>query len=256
MWGPPVHFGPSDVALTRAGDADVLAPPTAAHPFGTDSLGRDLFARLVYGTRTEFGAALLAVTASLVLGTILGALAGFAGGVADAVVTRLVEALTAVPTLLLLLVVQALVQQATLGTLLVAYAATRWTEVARLVRVEVLRVGQQDYVLAARALGASPYRILRHHVAPNARSVVLVAATFGVAQLILTEAALDFLRIGTASAPSIPTWGESLAEARDHVEAWWLLLYPGLAIFVTLLVLHRIGDVLRDALDPRTARRS
>ncbi len=251
-FGPLVHFGPYDPDLAADGSPRLREAPSARHLFGTDSHGRDVLARVVYGTRVELSAAVVAVTAQLLLGAVLGALAGFVGGIFDLIVTRTIEALTAVPLLLLLVVVQALLTHPTLSTLLMAYAATRWTEVARLVRVEVMRVSQSDYVLAARALGATPLRVLVHHIVPNARAPLLVAASLGVADLVLAEASLDFLGVGVP--PILATWGEVLAEARNHAEAWWLLIYPGLALFLTLLLLYRIGDAFRDVLDP--ARRS
>jgi ABC-type dipeptide/oligopeptide/nickel transport system permease subunit len=165
-FGPPVHFGPYDPDLDPDGAPRVREAPSSRHLFGTDSHGRDVLARVLYGTRVELSAAVVAVTAQLLLGAILGALAGFIGGLFDAIVTRAIEALTAVPLLLLLVVVQALVTHPTLSTLLMAYAATRWTEVARLVRVEVMRVSQSDYVLAARARGAQPRRVGVHHKPP------------------------------------------------------------------------------------------
>ncbi len=247
-FGPPVHFGPYDPDLAADGTPRLREAPSARHLFGTDSHGRDVFARVLYGTRVELSAAVVAVTAQLLLGAVLGALAGFVGGIFDVIVTRTIEALTAVPLLLLLVVVQALLTHPTLSTLLMAYAATRWTEVARLVRVEVMRVSQSDYVLAARALGATPLRVLVHHIVPNARAPLLVAASLGVTDLVLAEASLDFLGVGVP--PILATWGEVLSEARHHAEAWWLLLYPGLALFLTLLLLYRIGDAFRDVLDP------
>jgi peptide/nickel transport system permease protein len=193
--------------------------------------------------------ALLAVLAFVTIGAALGALAGFFGGVLDALVARLVETLTAFPTLVLVLVVQALVPHPTTLSLLIALALTRWTEVARLVRAEVLLVSSQDYVLAARALGAGPWRILYRHVAPNARAPVLVSATFGLASVVLIEAALDFLRVGLPW--HVASWGEMLSQSREHLDAWWLLLFPGLSLFLAVVALNLVGEAIRDALDPR-----
>jgi peptide/nickel transport system permease protein len=246
---PLVPFGPQQTAA--GADVKPLAAPSFSrtHPLGTDAFGRDVFARLVHGARTAMSIALLAVLAFVSLGTLLGALGGFFGGPFDGLVSRIVESLTAFPTLILVLVVQALVPHPTTTTLLVTLALTRWTEVARLVRAEVILVTSQDYVLAARALGASPARVLWRHVAPNARAPVLVSATFGLASVILIEAALDFLRVGLPG--PVPSWGEMLSESRDHLAAWWLLVFPGMSLFLSVVALNLVGEALRDALDPR-----
>ena len=241
---PLVPFGPR-----QANMATVLSPPSRAHLLGTDAFGRDVFARLVHGARSSLSVALLAVTAFVAIGMILGSLAGFFGGSFDSLLSRLIETLTAFPTLVLVLVVQASVEHPTMLTLLAALALTRWTEVARLVRAEVMLVASQEYVLAARALGASPLRVLRRHVVPNASAPLLVSATFGVASVVLVEAALDFLRVGLPA--STATWGETLSQARNHPTAWWLLAFPGFAIFACVASLNLIGEALRDALDPR-----
>jgi peptide/nickel transport system permease protein len=245
---PLVPYGPKQTS-TRGELAAVHAPSLRDHPRGTDAFGRDVFARLVHGARTSLGLALTAALAFVAIGTLLGALAGYFGGVLDAIVARLIETLTAFPTLILVLVVQALVAEPSLSTMLAAIAFTRWPEVARLVRAEVILASSQDYVVAARALGAGPWRILRRHVVPNAVAPILVAATFGLASVVLVEASLDFLHVGLP--PATASWGETLSETREHVEAWWLLVFPGIAVFVTVLGLNLVGEALRDALDPR-----
>jgi peptide/nickel transport system permease protein len=244
---PIVVHGP--VPRITPDPSAALAPPlTPSHLLGTDALGRDVLARLVYGTRTALTLGVLAVAAFASLGLMLGALAGFFRGALDAAVSRVIETLSAFPTLVLVLVVQAIVPGASTFTLLVAIGLTRWTEVARLVRAEVLAASSQDYVTAARALGASPWRVLRRHVLPNSVAPAIVATAFGVAQVVLIEAALDFLRVG---APNTASWGETLSEARDHAGAWWLLVFPGAMLFVTVAALNLVGEALRDALDPR-----
>lgn len=246
---PLVRFGPTQTAA--AGEIHVLAAPSLfhQHPFGTDDRGRDLFARTIYGIRTSLTVSLLAVLGFVGLGSILGALGGFFGRMVDAVVSRAVEAISAFPTILLVLVVQALLPRPTLSTMLFAIALARWPEVTRLVRAEVLSVTAQDYVTAARALGASPWRVLFRHVLPNTKGAIVVATTFGVAQVALIEASLSFLRVGVPQ--STASLGETLSEVRDHPEAWWLFVVPGIAVFVLVATLNLVGEALRDFLDPR-----
>jgi peptide/nickel transport system permease protein len=250
---PLVAFGPRQT--TARGELVVLAPPSwsfrgsNAHPLGTDAYGRDVFARLVHGARTSMSIAFVAVLALVAIGAMLGALGGFFGGQFDALVARLIETLTAFPSLVLVLVVQAIVPHPTSITFLATLALTRWTEVARLVRAEVLLVTSQEYVLAARAIGASPWRVLVKHVAPNARAPVLVSSAFGLASVVLIEAALDFLRVGVPA--PVASWGEMLSQSRDHLAAWWLLIFPGCCLLLAVIALNLVGEALRDALDPR-----
>ncbi len=236
----------------RAVRTDVrLAAPFSdpAHPLGTDASGRDVFARLVHGTRTSLTFALGAAFAFALVGSLLGAIAGFRGGALDALLSRVVETMGAFPTLVLALGIQALVPRPSIFTLLLAICLTRWAEVFRLVRAEVQKVATLDYVMAARALGASPVRVLIHHVGPNARGVALMSWAFGIPSVILAEASLTFLRVGHD--PSTASWGEMLSEVRDHPAAWWLLAFPGLLLFATVAAYHVVGEALRDALDPR-----
>lgn len=243
-FGPLVHYGPEETT------GDALLPPlhTAAHPLGTDQSGRDVFARLVHGARMTLGVALLAVAAFVGVGTLLGATTGYFGRQLDFVVSRVVETLSSFPVPIVVLVVQTLVVKPGVVSFLATIALLRWTEVARLVRAEVLSVSSADYVLAARALGASPARVLRLHVLPMAVTPAIVAGVLGVGQVVLLEAVLDFLHVGLPS--SIPSWGEMLSESRDHFEAWWLLLLPGMLVFAVALATNAIGDALRDGLDP------
>ena len=243
---PPIPFGAAQESKDEA-----LLPPLSrrAHLLGTDGHGRDVLARLVHGTRTSFGVALFAVIAFIGVGSVLGALGGFLGGIVDGFVSRTIEILSAFPTLVLVLVVQALLPNPTRTTLFAAIALARWPEIARLVRAEVLVVLSNDYIVAARALGASPWRVLVRHIIPNARAPIVVAAMFGVAQVVLIEASLSFLRVGVP--PGIASWGEMLSELRDYSSAWWLLVVPGLAIFAVVSSLNLVGEALRDTLDPR-----
>jgi len=241
---PLVAYGPAQP------DAEVLvAPFVAGHPFGTDSYGRDVFARVVHGARTALDVGLAASTVLVAIGVALGALAGFAGGIVDALVARAVEARTAVPTLVLVLVVGALVPHPTTTTLLFTIALTRWTELARLVRGEVLLALGADYVTAARALGVSPPRVLWRHVLPNAIGPAVVGATFAIAWVVLVEATIDFLRV--ASPDTMASWGEVMGEARAHGNAWWLVAFPGAALLAALIALNLVGEAARNAIDPR-----
>jgi peptide/nickel transport system permease protein len=243
---PLVAHGPTEVGS----EAEAMLPPlSAGHPLGTDALGRDLFARVVHGARTALGLGLGASLVLVAIGVILGGLAGFAGGVIDSLVSRAVESLTAIPTLVLVLVVGALVPHPTTATLLWTIALTRWTELARLVRAEVLRGLGEDYATAARALGASPARVLLRHVMPNAVGPAIVAAAFGVASVVLIEAAVDFLRVGWPD--TMASWGEAMGEARASAGAWWLIVFPGGALLATLVSLNLVGEAARDALDPK-----
>jgi len=250
---PLIAVGPREG--TALDGAPRVAPPwtSPGHPLGTDQDGRDVFARLVHGARTSLGTGLLAAIVFLAVGTVLGSLAGFYGGVIDAVVGRAIETLTPFPTLILVLVVQALLPHPTIESMLLAIGLTRWTEVARIVRAEVLLVMSQDYVLAARALGVRPLRVLFRHVAPNAAAPVLVAGAFGIAQVVLIESSLEYLHVGVTGSVS---WGEMLSEARGHPGAYWLLVFPGLAIFVVVAAFNLVGEAWRDALDPRLAHAS
>jgi peptide/nickel transport system permease protein len=241
---PIVAFGPSQETTT------ISAAPLSAkgHPFGTDQHGRDVFARLVHGARTSLAIGGLAALGLVVVGSMLGAFAGFFGRRVDAIVSRLVDVLSSFPSLVLLVVIQALQDHPSVGSLLLAISLTRWPEIARLVRAEVLVIASRDYALAARALGASPIRVLWRHVIPNVKGPILVAGALGLAQLIVLEASLSFLRVGVP--PPAASWGEMLSELRDG-PAWWLVLFPGALVVILALALNVIGETLRDAFDPK-----
>ncbi|MDB4935106.1 MAG: Dipeptide transport system permease protein DppC [Labilithrix sp.] len=231
--------------------APLLAPGrVTGHPFGTDREGRDVFARVIHGTRTYLVFALAAVMVSLLFGGLLGSLAGLFGGGADALVGRAIETVSAFPPLVLVLGIQAAVPHATVATLFLAIALTRWPEVARLVRAEVMQVATRDYVMAARALGASPLRVLRRHIAPNVRGQLIVLGAIGVPAVILIEASLDFLRVGPPAGAA--SWGETMSEFRDAPMAWWLLAFPGVFLFATIVALNLVGEARREMMDPRT----
>jgi peptide/nickel transport system permease protein len=240
----------TDTSAASPAPSEVLLPPLVhGHPLGTDAHGRDVFAAVVHGARTALGLGLAASALLVAIGVVLGAVAGFAGGIVDALVARAVESLTAIPTLLLVLVVGALVPNPGRVTLLLTIALTRWTELARLVRAEVLSALGSDYVSAARALGASLPRVLWRHVLPNAIGPAIVGATFAVSWVVLVEASVDFLRGGPPDAAA--SWGRLMGQARTDDHAWWLVFFPGAALLATLVALNLVGEAARNALDPR-----
>lgn len=230
-----------------------LAPPSLAHPFGTDELGRDLAARLVHGARTALGLALGATLLSTVLGVVLGGLAGTFRGFWNDWLVRLVETVDTFPAIVVVALVRTIEERPSALSLVVAVAVVRWAEVARLVRAEVLRADAEEYAVAARALGATPLGVFRSHVLRNALGPVVVSASFGVAHVVLLEAAVSFLGIGAPA--SAPSWGETLAEAARHPGELRLLIVPALALVATVGASYLLADALRDATDPRTVRR-
>jgi peptide/nickel transport system permease protein len=241
----PVPFGPNDVDL-----ASRLEPPTGQHHFGTDDLGRDVLARMIHGARISLMVGFTATAISLIVGSILGALAGYYGGAADWIVSRLIEVVLCFPFLFLVLGIVALFKPS-LYTIMIALGLTSWTTEARFVRGEFLRIRDLDFAHAARASGARDVRIIFRHLLPNALAPVLVSASFGVAYAILSESALSFLGFGVP----VPTasWGGILSIAEEHIQyAWWLALFPGVAIFLTVASFNIVGDRFRDAIDPRS----
>jgi peptide/nickel transport system permease protein len=240
-----VPFGPNATDLSHR-----LEPPDSRHHLGTDDLGRDLLSRMIHGARVSLAIGLTATVISLVVGSFLGALAGYYGGAIDWVVSRLIEIVLCFPFLFLVLGIVALFRPS-LWTIMIALGLTSWTTEARFVRGEFLRIREMEFAQAARASGARDVRIIFRHLLPNALAPVLVSASFGVASAILTESALSFLGLGVA----VPTasWGSILSIAEQYIDfAWWLVLFPGLAIFTTVAAFNVIGDRFRDALDPRS----
>lgn len=227
----------------------VLEPPSAEHPFGTDELGRDILSRIIYGARVSIKVGFLAMGIAIATGTLLGAVAGYYGGFIDTVIMRLVDVMLAFPTLFLILAVVAVVEP-NIYIIMVVIGLTGWMDVARLVRAEVLSLKEREFVLAARAIGASSKRIIFKHILPNAIYPVIVAATFSVGGAILIESGLSFLGLGIQ--PPEPSWGGILSVGKDYITvAWWMSLFPGIAIFLTVLSFNLLGEALRDALDPK-----
>ena len=230
--------------------ASRLRPPDHTHRLGTDDLGRDVLARVIHGARVSLTVGLTATLISLLIGSFLGAIAGYYGGAADWIVSRLIEVVLCFPFLLLVLGIVALFRPSFI-TIMIALGLTSWTTEARFVRGEFLRIRDMEFAQAARASGARDARIIFHHLLPNAFAPVLVSASFGVAYAILTESALSFLGMGVP--PPTASWGNILYSAEQHLEyAWWLAVFPGVAIFLTVAAFNIIGDRVRDALDPRS----
>src|SRR5438045_3630008 len=227
-----------------------LSPPDSHHRLGTDDLGRDVLSRMIHGARVSLAVGFAATALSLIVGSFFGAVAGYYGGAADWIVSRLIEIVLCFPFLFLVLGIVALFQPS-LATIMIALGLTTWTTEARFLRGEVLRIREMEFAQAARASGARDTRIIFRHLLPNALAPVLVSAGFGVAHAILIESALSFLGIGVQV--PVASWGGMLSNAEQFIEyAWWLVLYPGLAIFTTVTAFNLVGDRFRDALDPRS----
>lgn len=227
-----------------------LQPPSAAHPMGTDELGRDLLTRILYGGRVSLAIGVLAMLVSMVIGVTVGATAGFYGGAVDNVLMRLVDLLIALPRLFVLILISAITGGTSFLGLVLILGAFAWTNTARLVRERYLVIREREYVEAARAIGSTNRNVILRHILPNAFSPVIVAATLGVAGAIITESSLSFLGLGISPA-AMPTWGNTLQFAQSHLRtAPWIAIFPGLMIFITVISVNFVGDGLRDALDP------
>jgi peptide/nickel transport system permease protein len=240
-------LAPYDPVAQSLGDR--LLPPSAAHWMGTDAFGRDILSRLLYGSRISLAVGFVAVSIYILIGVLVGSVAAYYGGWVDALLMRLVDVLLCVPTFFLILMVVAFVGPSILN-IMVIIGLTSWTDVARLARGEVLSLKSREYIQAARGLGYSDARIILKHLLPNALGPILVVATLGVGGAILTESSLSFLGLGVQ--PPTASWGNMLMEGKDHLtDAWWLVLFPGLAIFLTVLGYNFLGEGLRDQWDPR-----
>jgi len=237
-------YDPNSINLKQ-----VLMPPSPAHYLGTDTLGRDVLSRIIYGSRVSLKVGFVAVGLATLIGLFVGALAGYYGGWVDQGLMRLVDLMLCFPAFFLILAVIAVLEPS-IWNIMVVIGLTGWMGVARLVRAEFLSLREREFVTAARALGAGDTRLILRHMLPNALAPVMVSATLGVAGAILTESALSFLGLGVQ--PPTPSWGNILTAGKDNIEiAWWLSVFPGLAILVTVMSYNLLGEGIREAIDPR-----
>jgi peptide/nickel transport system permease protein len=227
----------------------ILDAPSGVHPLGTDQLGRDVLSRMFYGARVSLAVGFVSVGIASLIGIVLGATAGYHGGVVDATIMRLVDLMLVFPRFFLLLAVLAFLRPS-IWTIMAVIGLTGWMGVARLVRAEFLAIKEREFVIWSQSIGASAFRIIWRHILPNAMAPVLVAMTLGIPAAILTESGLSFLGLGVQ--PPHASWGNILNEGKDAIEiGWWLSVYPGLAILLTVLSYNLFGEGIRDALDPR-----
>lgn len=237
-------FSPYDPSLIDG--ENMLMPPSAKHLLGTDGLGRDLFSRIIYGTRISLSIGIIAVGIATLIGLFLGSLAGYYGGWIDAFIMRLVDIMLCFPSFFLILSVIAVLGPSIYQIMLII-GLTSWMGTSRLVRAEILSLKEREFIQAARAIGASDARIIIRHLIPNAIGPVLVSAVLGIAGAILLESALSFLGLGVQ--PPVPSWGNILIESKSTLGvAWWLTLFPGLAILLTILGFNLISEGLKEKL--------
>lgn len=245
LFGPLLSpFDPFEINV-RA----ILQAPSFDHPFGTDLLGRDLLSRMIYGARISLQVSIVAVGLSLLIGVFLGAMAGYFGGIVDQIISRLIDIMLCFPTIFLILAVIAYLEPS-IVTIMVVIGLTSWMGVARLVRAEFLSLKEREFVLSAKIYGASSFRIIFKHLLPNTLPPILVSASLGMGNAILIESALSFLGIGVQ--PPVPSWGNLLIDGKETLEvAWWLSVFPGLAILLTVLAFILLGETLQEVLNPK-----
>jgi peptide/nickel transport system permease protein len=244
----PMGIIPYDAAY-RPDPLNINQPPSWEHWFGTDEVGRDIFARIIYGGRVSLLVGILAMLVSITLGVFFGAVSGFYGGLTDNVIMRLVDVMLSVPGIFLIIAFSVFLGPS-LRTIVLAIGFLNWMGVSRIVRSSFLSLKEQDFVLASHMVGVPSHSIMWKHILPNAMAPIVVAATLTVGAAILTETAVSYLGLGIQ--PPTPSWGNMLKNAQDLMwTAPWVALFPGMMIFITTLCINFVGDALRDALDPR-----
>ena len=233
--------------------AKALMAPTLAHPLGTDTLGRDVLSRMIFGSRISLLVGVSSVAVAMVIGVLLGIASAMIGGRTGEAIMRVADLSLTLPGILIALAVAATVGPSLTNVILII-ALLYWAQFARRVRAEALSIRERDYVQAAIAIGCGPFRILRLHILPNLVNTIIVLATLEIAAAVLLESTLSFLGVGVP--PPTPTWGSMVSEGRAYVElGWWVITFPGLAIMLTVLAVNLLGDVLRDRLDPKFSSR-
>ena len=244
IW-PPIRFFPSDVDLFNSSASPSIE---TGHYLGTDGIGRDVLSGLIHGSRVSLSVGFVAAGIAILIGVLLGALAGYYGGKVDLLIMRFVEVMELFPAFFLIITIVAL-YGSSIWFIMIAIGLTSWEGNTKLLRGEILKVRSMDYISAATSLGLSNRRIIFRHVIPNAIAPVLISASFAIAGAILAEASLSFLGFGVAA--TMVTWGSVLSEARGATSAWWLAVFPGFMIFLTVVAYNLVGEGIRDALDPR-----
>jgi peptide/nickel transport system permease protein len=228
-----------------------LLPPTKQFIMGTDDLGRDVFSRIIYGSRVSLTVGAVAVGISMFIGIILGLVSGYYGGIIDSIIMRLVDIMLCFPTFFLILMVIAFLEP-NIYNVMIVIGLTSWPGITRLIRGEVLSIRERDYIQLAKISGISDLRIMFVHILPNVIGPIVVNTTLGIGSAILAESALSFLGLGVQ--PPTPSWGNILTTGKDYIHiAWWLSVFPGIMIFFTVLCFNLLGEGLRDIFDPRTS---
>jgi len=254
---PIIPFGENENILTESSQTPAFflekeRENQQFHVFGTDTNGRDVLARMVYGARISMSVGFVSVGIYVLLGIFIGALAGYFGGAVDTLISRLIEIMICFPVFFLILTVMAFLRPS-IFNIMVIIGLTGWPGIARLMRGEFLRLKNQEFVLAEKALGASDFRIMFRHILPNGIQPIIISATFGIAGAILTESALSFLGFGVPQPTA--SWGDILNNGRNNIyKSWWLTVFPGFFIFLTVTAFNLIGEKLRDILDPKSSR--